>query len=142
MGLDINRVYGKHIRWNYNTLHRIRHLAAVSTGWVGTYNEFYDLQTDNKTWSMFSQYRQLMHFCDAEGVFISDAFLSEVDYSKSFFLGSFDDLKAEINKLNSWLMDNVDYVRKYDNYEYNTEQVAKFAAMLNEEDAQDIIIFH
>ena len=150
MGLHIRRLDGRSISWSYSTLHMVRYIAALSTGWGGSYEEFYNLEGDQddgekgkETWELFPQYHQLMHFCDAEGIILSDFFLRDVDYSKSFFLGSFGKLKDEVNKLQTWILDRREYLlqSKFNLSIYNLECVTELAVMMNDEDSREIIIF-
>ena len=146
MGLAIERIHGRSCSWSYSTLHWVRYMAALSTGWRGGFEDMRALESaDNKdaqTWEMFPQYYQLMHFCDCEGIFVSDMYLDDVTYKDSFFLGSFDKLKDEVSRLHTWLLDNPKYLASLNIQMMSIESVTELYTLLQEEDPFEIILFH
>jgi len=150
MGLDIERIHGRSCRWSYSTLHWVRYMAALSTGWRGGFEDFSKLESTNRddgttgkeTWKLFPQYYQLMHFCDAEGIFVTDTYLDNVEYKDSFFLGSFEKLKDEVGRLHTWLLDNPKYLASLNITMMDIGDVTELYTLLQEEDPFEIVLFH
>lgn len=64
-------------------------------------------KTDPKfTEKDLKDFRQLLHFSDCEGILVPEFFLKDVNYSKSYHLGSSTKLLAELEQLKDWIARN------------------------------------
>lgn len=103
LGLDIHgcctdKSYGK----GYTVLHMIRHLALRTAGYKGEFLDFIKLQegpNGNYPYDKYPQFWQLLHFSDCEGILVRGDYLTNVDYEKSFHLGSSGRLLNELRRV-------------------------------------------
>lgn len=120
MGLNIygNRS-GKSLGWGSHALHWVRTLA------IATSLEKVEGKTAEKiwkeaeklehagSWDRFPEFWQLLHFADNEGVLICGSYLDDVDYSKSFYLGSLDRLHDNLESIKNEITLNM---KPYESY--------------------------
>ena len=101
MGLHITGMRSrKEYSRSYGALHFVRYLGAIACGFEGDYDQFKEIEHgdrgNQRTWGMFPQCWQLMHFSDDEGVLIPEHALNGVDYRLSWMLGSSTKLYNEL----------------------------------------------
>ena len=147
MGLDITRMNStKQWGWAYGMLHKVRWLAAMSCGFKGNFKKFSDIERTGEpqeTWKKWPSYYQLMHFSDAEGVFVHRFFLEGINYKSSFNLGDYDELKKEITRLWKWVHEKEDRLLKLDGItKYEIEAVDGLYELLVDDDGYEVLLFH
>lgn len=99
MGLEISGFSSeKEWSYSYTPLHFIRFLACKIDGYEGEFVGFSEYE-GQKCWEKHKQFWQLLHFSDAEGVFVPESFLDDIDYEQSFYLGNSDKLLKELEHI-------------------------------------------
>ena len=120
MGLDIVGHYSKKsLDWGSHALHWVRTLAIATSlrkDEGRTPKEIWDKSSEleqSGCWDRFSEFWQLLHFADNEGYFLPEAYLENVDYSKSFYIGSLDKLYSELSAIKEEITLNM---KPYESY--------------------------
>ena len=114
MGLDITGYHTGHVYGaGYGGLHEIRALAVQVSGKFPTWNTAWEwLMITAKEDELYQEnyydflereelleFRQLLHFSDAEGMLLKQYYLDGIDYKRSFSLGSLDELYQELERI-------------------------------------------
>lgn len=127
MGLDIyGHRSGKSLDWGSHALHWVRTLAIATSlkkdegkPAEKIWEEATELEhAKGGSWDRFPEYWQLLHFADNEGHLISGCYLDNVDYSKSFYLGSLDKLHDELLTIKNEITLNM---KPYETYTFARE---------------------
>lgn len=86
---------------SYSVLHWIRALALFTTGDFKSLDAAREYEKSKKAegyyeWDRYPNFYHLLHFSDAEGWYLPEVYLEDVEYKQSFYLSNADELLREL----------------------------------------------